>query len=182
MIDAEVVRLSGWAGGAEVRASRLSYLPRHDDDDEPPYAVADAWTLPHELALPSEVCERVRHAAERSAPTSSGNGTYYLQPALRPADRTAVVDRFAAANDAWWRLDVDRWHLGVKRYRLGEAHPEHQDLHAGAAGRKLAGLVQLSQDDAYSGGDLLMRFAHHAVPVPRALGTLVAFPGWTCTR
>ncbi len=54
-----------------------------------------------------------------------------------------------------------------------------QDLHAGAAGRKFAGVVQLSQDDAYSGGDLLMRFAHHAVPMPRALGTLVAFPGWT---
>ncbi len=67
----------------------------------------------------------MRYAAERSAPTSSGNGTYYLRLSLRPPDRTAVVDRFAAANDAWWRLDVDRWHLGVKRYRPGEAHPAH---------------------------------------------------------
>jgi PKHD-type hydroxylase len=67
----------------------------------------------------------------------------------------------------------------VKRYAVGERHTAHQDLHAGAAGRKLAGVVQLSEPDDYAGGHLVMSFAHHRVPMPRARGTLVAFPGWT---
>ncbi len=82
------------------------------------------------------------------------NGTYVLAD-LDPADRQQVLDRLAQANAAWWGLVVTDWELVVKRYAIGDEHAEHQDLHAGAAGRKLAGVVQLSQDDAYSGGDLL---------------------------
>jgi PKHD-type hydroxylase len=52
-------------------------------------------------------------------------------------------------------------------------------LHPGAACRKFAGSVQLSDSEDYDGGDLVMHFAHHRVAMPRTRGTLVAFPGWT---
>jgi predicted 2-oxoglutarate/Fe(II)-dependent dioxygenase YbiX len=104
---------------------------------------------------------------------------YYFEPGVTAADEAEVIARFEEANRQWWELDVDRWIIGVKRYRPGECHTVHQDLHAGAAGRKLAGVVQLSDPDKYDGGALLMRFAHHAVPMPTTRGTLIAFPGWT---
>lgn len=187
LLAAREVRASGWAGSPDVRARRLSYLPEADlvpyavDEDgaEPPYAVADAWTPPHELAVPQEVCDRLLAAVRTTPPMPSDNGTYYLEPKMSADDERAIVDRFAAANEAWWRLDLDRWPTGLKRYQPGERHPEHQDLHAGVAGRKLAGVVQLSQPEDYTGGNLIMRCAHERVRMPRTRGTLVAFPGWT---
>ncbi len=67
----------------------------------------------------------------------------------------------------------------MKRYRAGERHARHQDLHPGAACRKFSGSVQLSYPDDYSAGGLVMHFADHRVAMPRTRGTLIAFPGWT---
>ncbi len=75
----------GWAAGAWPREHLLSYFPRSNADLEPAYAVADAWEPPHELALPLDVCDRVRAAAAASHPIPSQNGTY-LFPDLDPAD------------------------------------------------------------------------------------------------
>ncbi len=68
----------GWAASAWPRETLLSYVPTTSADPEPPYAVADAWEPPHELALPLDVCDRVRAAAGRAHPIRSGNGTYYM--------------------------------------------------------------------------------------------------------
>ncbi len=132
----------------------------------------------HLVALPLDVCDRVRAAAGHTHPVPSGNGTYYM-PDLDPADEQAILERFQAANRLWWKLEVDEWHIGVKRYGVGERHPEHQDLHAGAARRKFAGVVQLSDPDEYDGGALVVRYAHNRAAMPRTRGTLVAFPGWS---
>lgn len=172
----------GWALGEQPRRDLLSYLPSGPDDPEPAYTIADAWTPPHELALPADLCDRVlagRGELWRSR-EQSGNGDYYVCD-LDAEDHREVVERFALANDLWWRLDLDTWYLGLKRYRPGDRHVEHQDLHpGGGARRKLAGVVQLSEPDAYEGGALIMRYAHHRAVMPRERGTLVAFPGWTC--
>lgn len=111
-------------------------------------------------------------------PLPSGNGTYWV-PKMDGDLERAVVDRLIAANEAWWRLDVDQWRAGVKRYLPGERHTPHQDLHPGGARRKLAGSIQLSEPDDYRGGDLVVHFSGRAVPMPRARGALAAFPGWT---
>jgi PKHD-type hydroxylase len=81
-------------------------------------------------------------------------------------------------NAAWWKLELDAWDLKAKRYRPGDRHTRHQDTHGGAVRRKFAGSVQLSHSDAYEGGDLLVHHADDVVAVPRARGTLVAFPAW----
>jgi hypothetical protein len=146
---------------------------------EPATAVCDAWVPPHPLALPTELCARLRAAAVNSHPYCGPNGTYYL-PELSEPDRRAVVGRFQAANGEWWQLDLDRWDVMVKRYRVGEAHPAHTDWHpAGGVLRKFAGSVQLSDQDEYDGARLVVHFAHHRVAMPAELGALVAFPGWT---
>ncbi len=67
----------------------------------------------------------------------------------------------------------------MKRYRVGERHPEHQDLHAGAARRKFTGVVQLTDPHDYDGGALAVRNAHVRAAMPTTRGTLVAFPGWS---
>ena len=170
----------GWAGRPFARGQLLSYLPLSPADPEPSYAVADAWTPPSGMALPGDVCSRVLAAARATLPAATGNGSYHL-PELAERDTTAIPDRFRAANELWWQLDLDDWHIGVKRYTVGERHVEHQDIHPGGGGtRKLAGVVQLCDAHDYDGGDLRVHFAHHAVPMPRARGTLVALPAWTC--
>ena len=67
----------------------------------------------------------------------------------------------------------------MKRYRVGDRHPAHQDLLAGASRRKLAGSVQLSDPDGYEGGDLVVSYGQARAAMPKSRGTLVAFPGWT---
>jgi hypothetical protein len=168
----------GWASSVEARSKLLSYIA-YPGDPEPSSAIADAWTEAP-MALTGDVCDRVLASARRSQPLLSGNGTYYL-PEVSAEDRDAVVGRFAAANSLWWNLDLAEWYIGVKRYRPGESHAPHQDVHpGGGARRKLAGVVQLSDPDAYQGGDLVVRFAHHAITMPRARGALIAMPSWTC--
>ena len=168
----------GWAAGPGPRRELLSYLPRDADDPEPPYAVADAWERPLALALPDDLCDRLVAAAEAARPGIRPNGEYRMLD-LEPADEAAVRGRFREANAAWWNLDLDRWDIHAKRYLRGDRHAEHQDLHAGAARRKLAGSVQLSHPDDYEGGDLLVHFTDRRIAMPRTRGTLVALPAWT---
>lgn len=166
-----------WATGPEARHQLFSYLPAADDD-EPAYAIADAWEPLHPLALPADFCDRLVAAGKAADPRPGPNGTYLL-PELEAADERAILGRFRAANAEWWHLDLDRWDVMLKHYRPGDRHSVHQDLHPGAARRKLAGSVQLSHSDAYAGGDLVVHFAGQRVPMPRTCGTLVAFPAWT---
>ncbi len=74
---------------------------------------------------------------------------------------------------------VIEWQLVVKRYGVGDEHAEHADLYGGAARRKLGGIVQLSHSEEYEGGALSVRLADQRVELPRDLGTLAVWPGWT---
>lgn len=148
---------------------------------EPAYAAADAWSPPHPLALPRELCVRVREAARR-APLRrrSLSGTYVsVDDDLDPADRQQVTERLEQANGAWWALAITEWEMVVKRYTVGDEHAEHQDLYAGAARRKLGGIAQLSDPGDYQGGELSVRLGDQRTELPRDLGTLAVWPGWT---
>lgn len=119
----------GWASQLDQRRGLLSYLPFDDEDEEPPYAIADAWTPPHPLALPVDLCDRLVAAAKAAEVGPRPNGSYHYFD-LEPDDRQAIVSRFEEANALWWRLDLDRWDVKVKHYADGDRHSEHQDLHA----------------------------------------------------
>jgi hypothetical protein len=168
--------VSGWAAGEWARRHLFTYPG--DSDGEPPYAVVDAWEPPYPRAVPADLCGRLVAAAEDAEPHPGPNGDYRL-PDLDPADEAAVLDRFRAGNSDWWRLDLDRWDVMAKLYRPGDRHAVHQDAHPGAARRKFAGSVQLSEPGDYAGGDLVVHFAGQQAAMPRTRGALVAFPGWT---
>lgn len=70
---------------------------------------------------------------------------------------------------------------GAKRYRPGDSDPPLIDITpgTGTVRRRIAGMVQLSEADAYAGGELRIPFAHHVMTAPRARGSLIALPAWT---
>ncbi len=93
-----------------------------------------------------------------------------------------LLEIVAAANAAWWRLDIELVTAYLLRYRPGDEHREHMDMHPGSMQRKFALSVQLSDSDDYDGGDLELRCWEELRTMPRLRGSVVAFPGWTPHR
>ena len=160
-------------------AEPLAYRPGSESDPEPPYAIADAWTPPHPLAVPADLCDRLRDAAQEAPRRQHSLSGTYISLDLEPADEREVLDRVAWANAAWWSLAVTDWHLVAKRYRQGDEHAEHQDLYGGAARRKVGAIVQLSDPGEYDGGALRVRIGDQYAQLPRERGTLAVWPSWT---
>lgn len=177
-------RLGGWAW-ANKRDRWLAHIPTgevrsHAYDvgrPEPAYAAVDAWTPPHDLALPAQLCVALRRAAVGVEPRNAGPADYFYAP-IPAALEGEVVDRFREANSLWWGLDVDAWAVRLKRYRVGDHMAAHTDMYAGSALRKLAGTVQLSRPSEYDGGALVVHHWGERLPMPNDLGALVVFPGW----
>jgi hypothetical protein len=169
----------GWAGGRDAQRQILSYVPTGPDDPEPAWCVVDFWTPPDPMALPATLCDDILAATEGVRPRRTGNGSYF--DCVGDDVRAIIRDIGRRANDMWWQFDVRRWNAEVKRYTVGARHSLHQDAHPGAARRKLAGTVQLSEPDSYEGGDLVIVSALGAqrLTMPRARGSLVVFPGHT---
>lgn len=172
----EPVRGGGTAAGWSMP---FHYLPTDTQDPEPPYALADAWVPPHPLALPADLCDRIRVAALYSPLHQLSHDGTYIAVDLDPDDEQQVLERVEQANAAWWGLAVDEWVIGVKHYQAGEDCPTHQDLYGGAARRKLGGIVQLSDPGEYTGGGLHAQLGASLVDLPRAFGTLALWPSWT---
>lgn len=168
----------GWAASLEARRQCLSYLPLDGDDEEPPYAVVEAFEPPHPLSVGPDLCDRIADACRRARPSTRLNGEHRT-PVLEPQDEDAILDRVRQANDFWWRLDVVSWNLFCKFYRPGDQLIAHQDLHAAGARRKVAAGLQISDAEAYEGGDFVVSFNSERYHMPRTRGTLVVFPSWT---
>jgi len=167
----------GWALGEGPRRALLSYLPAGRDDLEPATALCDAWEPPHALSVPPDGCDALLHTATTVQATPSPNGTYFKDCLGDPLD--TIVWRAEAANRTWWKLEVDTWYGGLKRYGVGDRHPAHTDWHPGASRRKLAGVVQLSDPDDYEGGALVVHGpAGQRLEMPKTRGTFITFPGW----
>ena len=170
----------GWALGDEPREHLWSYIPAGYDDPEPPYAIADAWEPPHPLSLSEDLCDALRATADTAQPSQRGVGGTRYRDVVHGSLLDEVTSRCEQANQIWWRLLIDQWLIGIKSYTVGEYHPPHQDLHAGAALRKVAGVIMLSDPADYEGGALVAHgMAGARIEMPRVRGTLIAFPSWT---
>jgi predicted 2-oxoglutarate/Fe(II)-dependent dioxygenase YbiX len=155
---------------------------RVPSNPEPNYAVVDAWEPPHQLALDADLCDAILATADEPDQADNWTNGNNYSDTLTPDLEAEVVARFETANRVWWGLDLTGWTCRLKRYEVGDSHLAHQDLHPGAARRKFAGVVQLSDPADYAGGALeviapLGGMSRHAMP--RTRGTLIAFPGWT---
>lgn len=84
-----------------------------------------------------------------------------------------------SANDTHYHFDLDHFDsVQISKYEVGAYYNEHIDLGPGRYGnRKLSLTLQLSESDAYEGGDLIMPDLgnFHA---SRAVGGVTVFPSF----
>jgi len=90
-----------------------------------------------------------------------------------------------AANDQYWRFDIDHWEPGqFLMYGEGGHYAWHSDL--GTFGveshRKISISLQLSPPTDYSGGRLELMCGHEAVAASNQIGSLVMFPSFMTHR
>ncbi len=87
-------------------------------------------------------------------------------------------------NERYW-FDLLGFHqeLQLTRYSKGDFFDWHLDFGAGEiSARKLSMTVQLSDEDAYEGGDLQFMVNQKIVNAPRKKGTIVIFPSFIMHR
>ena len=73
--------------------------------------------------------------------------------------------------------------IQIAEYGVEDFFTWHSDFSAGTAStRKLSLSIQLSEPDAYEGGDLQFKVSDQEVNAPRTLGTVIAFPSYVLHR
>lgn len=105
------------------------------------------------------------------------------------ADNTWVFQRLAhqalILNHQHWRLDITGFGeaLQLTRYEGGDKghYDWHQDFGA-AVSRKLSIVVQLTDPDAYEGGNLQIMTGHQPINVERKRGLVAVFPSYQLHR
>lgn len=87
-------------------------------------------------------------------------------------------------NERYW-FDLLGFHqeLQLTRYSEGDFFDWHLDFGAGEiSARKLSMTIQLSDEDAYEGGDLQFMINNKVENAPRKKGTIVIFPSFIMHR
>ena len=87
-------------------------------------------------------------------------------------------------NERYW-FDLLGFHqeLQLTRYSEGDFFDWHLDFGAGEiSARKLSMTIQLSDADAYEGGDLRFMINNRIVNAPREKGTIIIFPSFVMHR
>lgn len=87
-------------------------------------------------------------------------------------------------NERYW-FDLLGFHeeLQLARYVEGDFFDWHLDFGPGASSiRKLSMTIQLSEPDAYEGGDLQFMVNQNIVTAPREKGTIIIFPSFILHR
>ncbi|WP_439129170.1 2OG-Fe(II) oxygenase [Polaribacter sp.] len=87
-------------------------------------------------------------------------------------------------NERYW-FDLLGFHqeLQLTRYSEGDFFDWHLDFGAGEiSARKLSMTIQLSDSDAYEGGDLQFMINNKIVNAPREKGTIIIFPSFVMYR
>ncbi|MEM6720475.1 MAG: 2OG-Fe(II) oxygenase [Bacteroidota bacterium] len=90
-----------------------------------------------------------------------------------------------ASNQERYWFDLLGFHqeLQLTRYSTGDFFDWHLDFGAGEiSARKLSMTIQLSEPDAYEGGDLEFMINQKVVKAPREKGTIVVFPSFIMHR
>jgi PKHD-type hydroxylase len=112
---------------------------------------------------------------------------------LHPADMPWVFERLAAVirelNGRWFGFDLTGFHdpLQVTRYEAAAGgqydwHTDRGTFISGNPPRKLTVVVQLTEPDAYDGGDLELLTARDPLRVDRQIGGVHVFPSFVLHR
>lgn len=96
-----------------------------------------------------------------------------------------IADLVIEANTAMWNLDVSGYHdhFQYTTYYGGGGHYDwHTDVGPGMANRKISVVLQLSNPEDYTGGDLELNGGGGIIRPPKDLNTLVIFPSFVLHR
>ena len=171
------------APGRDINPESPANVVSPHHETEPPAAIFTCFSPPGRSTLRlDEVDEVLRAHAAAIEP----RGPKRAAAATIPWPTLACHERLLAivndVNAAWWRLGLLTVTAYLLRYRAGDGHLEHTDMHPGSMQRKLSLSVQLSDSDDYTGGDLELRCWGDLLTMPRIRGSVIAFPGWTPHR
>jgi predicted 2-oxoglutarate/Fe(II)-dependent dioxygenase YbiX len=173
----------------------MATSPQNPDRWKPLYFPAIAERL-----MSPEQCDRVVALAEDIgfAPTGVFGGgeesasinvqqrvtdSAMLNPKVHREIYDFVVDAIKAVNNKQYRFGLEGLEpVQVLRYSVGSFFREHSDLGYQSnysSGRKISLIAQLSPEDAYRGGNLVL-FGEETMP--RSQGTVCIFPSWLTHR
>lgn len=95
-----------------------------------------------------------------------------------------LTDAVFLLNDRNWNFDLFSFneHLQFTEYNVGGKYDQHVDTYYGGAIRKLSVIVQLSDTNSYSGGDVEIFLDKTPKPLPKMQGTVIAFPSYVMHR
>lgn len=149
-------------------------------------------------ALSGEVCERaIRIATEvgfAGSPVYDAKGIDTVDdPGHRQSESAWLRpehdgELFRLVTQIFQQVNNDRYRFSIQgmapiqilRYSTGSFFREHFDMGLGdAANRKISLIIQLSEADAYAGGEFVVS---HRLTLPRERGTACVFPSWFLHR
>lgn len=85
-----------------------------------------------------------------------------------------------SANQHKWHFEIDFFEaIQLAKYEEGMHYDWHMDLGPATAGnRKISMSVQLSADDDYEGGNLVLDLGENGFDAPREIGSVTVFPSF----
>ena len=89
------------------------------------------------------------------------------------------------ANDAMWNFDLLGFHdsLQYTTYYGGGGHYDwHTDVGPGMANRKISVVVQLTNPEEYTGGELNLNGGNGIITAPKEKNTVIIFPSFVLHR
>lgn len=155
-----------------------------------------------EQEIPADYCDAVinRAAEERVHKAEVGNtalkqggvvdkqhrdtNVQWLNDKFEPISLLLFNYALRANNNAKWFVDVSGIEpIQIGQYKDGGFYNTHQDAGFGTESvfgttRKLSVVLMLSDENAYEGGDLVLKLAEDFV-VPNKRGTIIVFPSPT---
>lgn len=93
-----------------------------------------------------------------------------------------LTDAILMLNEKFFNFDLNHIEtLQFTEYRVGQFYKQHRDFgYQRGVYRKLSLVVQLTDENTYEGGDLMLYDGTDGgIKSPRKQNTLIAFPSWT---
>lgn len=147
--------------------------------------IAPGTIIPHavveEGVLSDAECDRILEAcASLTDGESTGCGSVIMEfPETLLPSLESILAFTKAANDMWWRYDLQIPVGYLQVYEPGAHYSLHTDGGMGQT-RKLTTIAMVTPPEAYEGGVLTIAPGDtEAVAVPRTRGTLATFTNWT---
>lgn len=91
-----------------------------------------------------------------------------------------ITDIVIEANEKFFKYDLEEFEqIQYTIYNEGAFYTSHIDMVPGGSCRKLSLVMQLSDPEEYTGGDLILKFGSNDFVVEKGKGNIIIFPSYT---